>query len=707
MGDSTTQRPTPSANGTIGKTPFLHLLVYALDKKLAGSLELFAPDRRSAAILFVEGRPAKVRTSEPVAHLGRVLLDLGHIAEDALNRSLAELAKAKAAGPALHGGLLLSQGLIDAAQLRAGLREQLTRKLRYVAAMSADTTYAYYDAFDALHGWGGEGEGIDPVPLLWGMLLEYAPWEHVRAALARVSSSPLRLVRGRGLERLRLKKEEVAAAELLGVRPMCAADLAKAGHLNDRTAQLLAYLLLVTKQVDVLPPRESAPPPAEAASAPVVSAPPAGAPLASPPAASATAASARAVSAPPVNATSAGMRAASVPVGSAAGASAAAPNSAANAPASNARANATAATGPRVSVPAASAAATGAPAANATFATAPATAPPAASVAPAATRRVRTTTPMPGKAQSTTPVPGPTGANSAPIPAAARSTASGRHQFGLTPPRQPPLPPDLAERWHEIVDRAETIDRADYFMMLDLPRDATHEEIEAAFFALAKRWHPDRLPAELAPVRVACSRVFARMSEAHGTLTNDEQRAQYMRLLADGSGSPEMQATVAKVVDAAQSFQKAEVCLRRNDLGQAETFCRKALEDDATQPDYLAMLAWLVALKPENHALERTVESIHMLDRAVGMSDRCEKAFFWRGMLYKRMGRNDLAVKDFRRAAELNDRNIDAAREVRLYYMRGGRRSSKPPAMAKRSTPSPPKPDETAKPGILGRFFKK
>jgi tetratricopeptide (TPR) repeat protein len=243
-------------------------------------------------------------------------------------------------------------------------------------------------------------------------------------------------------------------------------------------------------------------------------------------------------------------------------------------------------------------------------------------------------------------------------------------------------------------------------MMLDLSRDATHEDVETAFFGLVKRWHPDTLPPELASVRDACSRVFSRMSEAHATLTDDARRAQYMRLLADGSGSPETQATLAKVVEAATNFQKAEVCFRRNDYAQAEAFCRKALDDDPTQPDYFAMFAWLVSLKPENQSPEKTIASIQMLERAISMSDRCEKAYFWRGLLYKRLGKNDAAVRDFRRAADLNPRNIDAVREVRLYHMRGGRRSSNPPA-TKRASPSPPKPDETNKPGILGRFFKK
>jgi tetratricopeptide (TPR) repeat protein len=633
MGDSTTTRPVATANGTLAKTPFLHLLVYALEKKLTGTIELFAADKRSAAILFADGQPAKARTSESVLHLGRVLQELGHVTEEQLTRSLADLAKAKAARPVLHGELLISQGILDASQVRTGLREQLGRKLRHIAAMPADTRFAYYEGFDSLRSWGGDGEGIDPVPLLWGMLLEYAPWDHVQAALARVAPSPLRLVRGGGIDRLRLTKEELVAVDLLRARPMRTSDLARVARLNDRTAQLLVYLLLVTKQVDVV---------------------------------------------------------------SAADAALARPQSAPSMPASVSESKLR----PRSQTPLPRT-----PSVGKTSTPRMTPMPSGTSVPPASHVSI---TPIPSAAVRGSTPPGQFGRSSSPSGQFGKSS-SPSGQFAKNPTPVPPsaLSPELAERWQEIVSRAATIDRADYFMMLDIARDATQSEVESAFFALAKRWHPDRLPPELATVRDACSRVFGRISEAHATLTDDEQRALYMRLLIDGSGSPETQATVAKVIEAAKNFQKAEVCLRRNDFAQAEVFCRRALEDDATQPDYLAMLAWLVALKEENQSPERTMESIQMLERAIAMNDACERAYFWRGMLNKRLGKNELAVRDFRRAFDLNPRNIDAGREVRLYHMRGGRRSSKPPAKRTSSSMSMPKAEDPAKPGLLNRLFKK
>ncbi|HEX3772324.1 MAG TPA: DnaJ domain-containing protein [Polyangiaceae bacterium] len=585
MGDPPQHRPAPAASGTLAKTPFVHLLIYAADKKLGGTIEVIGADKRAAEVLFVGGQPAKVRTSEAVSLLGEVLVDLGHLSPSALELSLDELADMRSSSQVLHGQMLVQKGIVEAEELDAALHEQLSRRLQYIAAMPGEASYAYYDRFDALDGWGGtSAHGVDPMPMLWTILRQSAIGTHLDTALQRVAASSLRIAKTANLSRLALAKELEQAVDLLRVRPLTVAEFPRVTGLPERDARLLAYLLLVTKQVEVM------------------SASPSMRPI----------------------------------------------------------------TTPGQSMPAVTGRLT-----------------PPPTVSPSG---------LPG-----TPVPpSPRGAVSKSLfpPGASRSK----------PP--PGLPIELADRWKAIVDRARTIDRADYFNMLELARDSTPEEAEEAFYAMAKKWHPDRLPLELGPVREACSRVFSRMSEAHATLTDPDKRARYMRLLDDGSGSPEMQETVAKVVEAATDFQKAEVCFKRNDLEQAEALCRKAAKLDSSQPDYQALLAWLISLKRESQAPEKLVECIQMLDRAIQLSDRCERAYLYRGMLYKRVNRNESAMRDFRRVVELNPQNIDAAREVRLHNMRGGtaRRSTPPGAQRSTQAPGPTKPEDK---GILGRFFKK
>src|SRR5215472_365718 len=105
--DAPDSLPSPSAEGVLARTPLPHLLIYAHDRELTGTMELATPaGDEVASILFIDGQPSKVRTAEPVAYLGRVLLELGFITESALNFSLRKLAEQKK----LHGQILVSAG---------------------------------------------------------------------------------------------------------------------------------------------------------------------------------------------------------------------------------------------------------------------------------------------------------------------------------------------------------------------------------------------------------------------------------------------------------------------------------------------------------------------------------------------------------------------------------------------------------------------
>jgi tetratricopeptide (TPR) repeat protein len=113
----------------------------------------------------------------------------------------------------------------------------------------------------------------------------------------------------------------------------------------------------------------------------------------------------------------------------------------------------------------------------------------------------------------------------------------------------------------------------------------------------------------------------------------------------------------------------------------------------------LALLAWLESMKPENQAIPATEARVAMLDKALKLNPNCERAHFYRGMLHKRLGNDKAAYKDFKDSADLNPRNIDAVREVRLYAMRKG--GSVPPPGSKRTSQPPPGG------GLFGKLFKK
>lgn len=615
MADVPADLPPPTAEGTFSKTPLVQVLVYLFERGLTGTIEIIHPEGPWASLLVLEGQPSKGRTSEPIAYLGNVLHELGCIDDATLNSSLAAMARERK----LHGQILREMGKISEAQLLEGLRAQLLRKVEHLFDWPGDTRFAYYDGFDALHTYGAdEIVQLDPLPLVWSAVRTQPPWEHVHAALTRVGPNALRIGPGASLERFDFSREERAAVDLLRVQPMRVHDLVGTKLLGAATTQLLAYCLLITKQVDLIALPADSQRLARVQLAQVQQPPPGRAPVVE-------------------------ERSAMVTDPRSAGSSPFPPSHNASA----------------VAV---------AP---------PPLAPPPVAVPPPSVPR---------------PVPAPVAAGPAPVTA------------------------QLEQRRQEILARLKSIKSEDFFQMLGVGKEAPAEQIQQAFLALAKVWHPDRVPAAIADARDACATIFSHMSEAHQTLIDPARRDQYMHLLKDGGATPDEQAQVQAVLEAATNFQKAEFFLRRNDLKEAEALCRKAHEADPKPAEYLAMLAWLESMKPENQGTEATIERIRMLDQAILANARLERAYFYRGMLYKRINELHAAVRDFRSAADLNPRNLDAVREVRLFEMRRSKGSIPPPAPQRTSVRSgptakasqPPGKDADPSPGgLFGKLFKK
>ena len=77
-------------------------------------------------------------------------------------------------------------------------------------------------------------------------------WEHVDATLRRVGASAVRIAPNAQVDRFQFTRVEVGALELLRQRPMRVVDLANSKVIGPSAAQLLIYVLVITKQVDLV-----------------------------------------------------------------------------------------------------------------------------------------------------------------------------------------------------------------------------------------------------------------------------------------------------------------------------------------------------------------------------------------------------------------------------------------------------------------------
>ena len=300
---------------------------------------------------------------------------------------------------------------------------------------------------------------------------------------------------------------------------------------------------------------------------------------------------------------------------------------------------------------------------------------------------------------------------SAPPRHASRATPEGGIRSSAAAPVHPELveSPELAAFKAEIRERAGR-GSADYYELLGVAPDAVPSVIQAAFFQLAKRWHPDRLGPDLADVRELATKVFARMSEAHQILSDASRRKEYDELRREGGGSAEDQEEVQRVIRAATAFQKAEVLMKRNNQLAALEEARKALELDPSQADYIALMAWLESNQP-NANLE---EILARIEKAQRMEPNNTRIRWYRGSTLKRLGKNGKAVSDFRFIVENDPRHVDAQREIRLYEMRKAEQrrtgqkspSDRPSAQPPRSS-LPPAGPKTGEGGRFGKWFKR
>lgn len=243
---------------------------------------------------------------------------------------------------------------------------------------------------------------------------------------------------------------------------------------------------------------------------------------------------------------------------------------------------------------------------------------------------------------------------------------------------------DEATKTKELRDSAQKLLALDYFAVLGVARGAGPDDVKKAFIEAARAWHPDRVPAGLEDLRPLFAKVFARLELARATVSDPQRRTRYIEELAKTAAA----AGDTAAAEAKLEFQKAEALLKKNDAVQAEVHLRRAVHLAPQNADYQVLLVWMQA-KPDATAA-RLRELVADLDRLLDRVPQSERAYFYRAQLRKRLDLTKEAFADFTRAVELNPKNVEAAREVRLYRMR-----------QEKSAPGPAK-DESA----LG-FFKK
>ena len=141
----------------------------------------------------------------------------------------------------------------------------------------------------------------------------------------------------------------------------------------------------------------------------------------------------------------------------------------------------------------------------------------------------------------------------------------------------------------EILQRLEQIDALNHYALLGVEPDAGAGAIRKAYFAAAKRYHPDTLARlQLEDITEQAAKVFARMAEANEVLSDKNKRAEY-----DASrDSDEPDIDVEKLARAETLYRKGDILVGMGDFKGALEYLRTAVDLWPEEAAYQSALGW-------------------------------------------------------------------------------------------------------------------
>lgn len=241
------------------------------------------------------------------------------------------------------------------------------------------------------------------------------------------------------------------------------------------------------------------------------------------------------------------------------------------------------------------------------------------------------------------PAPAPAGATEpaappAPEPAAAPAGAEGK-----------------AADISEVEALRDSLDTRTYYQLLGIPRTANEDEIKRAYFAMARRFHPDRFDRKVqAEHRDLIDEVFDAVTNAYRTLISKEKRKAYD---SGANGHADDQQDVMKKADI--KFRQGKTLYGQERYDDAVTLLEEAVRIRKNKGDYYLLLAMAESKIP---AYRKKAEEDFL--KAIQLEPWNPEGHVGLALLYKHEGLLTKAARQFQRALEADPEHRMARQEL-------------------------------------------
>jgi curved DNA-binding protein CbpA len=210
---------------------------------------------------------------------------------------------------------------------------------------------------------------------------------------------------------------------------------------------------------------------------------------------------------------------------------------------------------------------------------------------------------------------------------------------------------------------------ADYFELLGLARDATTEDVHAAFRQRAARFRPEAVVDLPESVRDEAIAVYQRILEGYRVLANAQQRAKYLAALRPGPGEkarPKPEAIeVEPAPEPSERIDRLIAAVERTlaDLRMTDALkmLRDARKEHSSSPRWMAWYGW--ALYRDDPELNLH-EAERFLGRARAQAPSSPEPYLLMARIRAREGATDRAAELYRKALSHDPGSKAIAREL-------------------------------------------
>jgi len=228
---------------------------------------------------------------------------------------------------------------------------------------------------------------------------------------------------------------------------------------------------------------------------------------------------------------------------------------------------------------------------------------------------------------------------------------------------------EFQKRIDDVLVFGQKILALNYYQLLQVSSDSSPSEVKAAYFKLARKYHPDLFRRNLSTeIKNKIDDIFDKITKSYHTLSDDNKREEYDKKL----DSPKKGSKKDLEKRAEVKFRQGKTLYNQARYKEAQIFFEEAVRMDQNKGNYFLLLAM-----SQSRIILYKRKAVENFKKAIKLQPWFPDAYLGLGMLYKKEGMPTLASNQFKKVLNVDPDNKAALKELGLIDPKSQKKSLK------------------------------